>query len=719
MKRGLLSFVIVMILGSISMVAQNLTPEMLSFPREKMFFHDKQLMLFNGRGYVSPREFGTTSFTNVNFGVTALGNYEFFINFYDHTTGITIRDDIGSVWPDYQTKGIGFDPLGCNFRHGAPFVMVTQDEKWQPNLYTRTGTFHKELDGKWISFAIKTDMCVADGRDEVLLKMELRNRDSKPLKMTLIPTQQAKELTSYLQDGDPQVTHNTPFKLASDQLSIDVSSTITTKSDKGLEISLEPGASGTYYFAVTFNPSSKPQPQRMISLEQEFEKAQKRTADNLAWAASNVPQVETDFEMFDDFYRRSLLSVLMCRYERDDFIISPFWSVGTWLYTISWDNSFAADVIAMLDAPSLKRTLQLNFEDGQMKRTYIGWMGSSWDNLYIQEPFAQQVMIEAYLKQTGDTSIFNHQAGDATIYEWMKRWVVELHDKYGRKEDGLIDVGYSTEKIIEIRTDGYNHVVPIVNLLTLELYRKMAEWATMLGDKDAKLYTQYADQLETSINTKLWNEEKGWYDNLYKDGSKESIWTYHLYDVIGSDNLADDKRKKMVSHITEGRFLGEYGFYSVARNDSIHWDRVDGDWGGGGQYAGMPTRIARNLYKSGNNALAWDIIKRVAKYTKYFPYYTQNASTDKPIQEMSSMPLQISAGSGVEAVIYGTFGISPQIDGSLTITPVYHSELGHAKLTGFNYRGDSYDVEMDQTGFMVFKNGICVAELNHGETYTK
>jgi len=300
----------------------------------------------------------------------------------------------------------------------------------------------------------------------------------------------------------------------------------------------------------------------------------------------------------------------------------------------------------------------------------------------------------------------------------LKRWAYELHDNYGRKNDGLIDVGLNTEKIIEIRTDGYNSIVPVVNVLTLDFYNKLAEWALIVNDKEGSTFNKWAQQLKKSINEKLWNEEIGWYDNLYPDGSKAATWTYHLFDLLASPNVDGHKRLRLMSHIKDGVFLGDYSFYSIARNDTLHWDRIDCDWGGGGQYAGMPMRIARNLYKIGNAPLAWDVLKRYAKYTDYFPYMSQNPSTDKPSQDISAMPLQISAGAGVEAVLFGIFGMEPNIDGMLKITPNYHTDLGNAVMKGYKFRGHVYDIEINEKYFTVFCDKKPIAKKQIGETIT-
>lgn len=713
---------VILLLGAGSTVAEAqhasaLTQEALRFPREKMTFEDDQLILFNGRGFVSPREFGMTSFTNVQFQPLNLaGAYDFYINMLEEEAKLVIRDDVATQWKAWCDEMTGWDPLGANFRAYAPKVLVTQDEEWRPNLYTRTGIFNKELEGRWINFGMKTATCVSATDDEVLLKIEMHNRDKALLKLTLMPSHIAKTLSCGGQSGTTDIKVNTPFKLASEQVQINVSSDIPTYNEKGYQIEIPAGEVRTFYFTIRFTVGTAADPSVCIAhLSERFEQAQAKIQQTLQWASDRLPQVNTENKRINALYYRSLLSVLLCRHERENYIIKPFWTVGTWPFTISWDNSYASDILAMLEPASLKETLRLNFTAGQMKRTYIGWNGGAWDMLYIQEPFAQQIMLDAYMNQTGDESILNEMAGDATLYEWMTRWAAELHDKYGRK-DGLIDVGYSTEKIIEIRTDGYNHVVPIVNGLTADLYTKLACWAEKLDKKsDVRKYKAWADQLRVVMNEKLWNPDKKWFDNLYADGSKGTVLTYHLFDLLNSSNISGEQRLGLMSHIRENVFLGEFGFYSIARNDSTHWDRIDGDWGGGGQYAGMPSRIARNLYTIGNAQLGWEVLRRYAKYVDYFPYLTQNPSTDKPKQDRSSMPLQISAGAAAEALLFGTFGIKAEVK-RLSFTPNYHAELGCCTVKNYRWQNNVYDMELIDKLFRVYQNGKLIGEKPYGET---
>jgi glycogen debranching enzyme len=318
-----------------------------------------------------------------------------------------------------------------------------------------------------------------------------------------------------------------------------------------------------------------------------------------------------------------------------------------------------------------------------------------------------------YLRQTGDLTFLDHEEKGATVFEWMKRMGRELVKRYARP-DGLLDFGAGSDKTIEMRTDGYQHVVAAMNGMSLTYFRQLAVWARQRQDPEATHFEQWANQLHTAMNEKLWNEQAGWFDNLYPDGSRHLVWSYHLFDVLDGGFLSEAQQRRLVSHIVEGEFLGPYGMYSVSKSDRVHWDLEDVDWGGGGQYAGAPLRIAELLYRLGYGELGWNVLSRCTRWVDKFPYIPQEIFADFPGNPAVEMPLEISAGSGVQAILFGTFGLRPTIQGTLEISPTYHQELGKASLVGYRFRGQTYDVRMDPWGFEVFKNGMLVARNPHG-----
>lgn len=691
-------------------------PEYYAMHREDIRFDDYQMLLVNYRGFVSPRQYSVTQFTNVQFLPIQAELYNFNLNFYDKGTGRLIEDDVPTKWKSWIDDRESYDPLGSNFRPNSPSIMVTQDEQWQPNQYTRSATFHKEYNKTWVSFSAKSWTNVSYDDDEVFIKLVLSNRNSKNLEMTIVPNQVAENIHCHFKEGDTKAMQIDAFTIGSEVAHARVSSSINETSDKGFEINIPPGKTESYYFAIKFFEPENASPRLVQNdIQERMEAADKKTREMLAWAYHQLPQFTSKNKQLELYYYRCLLSVLMSRYENPNYISDVFWAVGTWPYTISWDNSYASDLIAMLDPASLKGAILTDFEQVKLKRTYVGWNGALWDNLYIQEPFALQIMIEAYLRHTGDYSIFEIEASGASVWEWMQRWVNELQTNY-TNDLGLIDVGYNTEKIIEIRTDGYNHAVPIVNTLTVDLLYTMADWAAKMGlDKLQHKYFDDAEKLQELVNKHLWNEELGWFDNLYPDGSLGTIWTYHLFDLLGTDYLPDHQMYRLVSHLQEGEFLGKFGVYSIARRDSVHWDLIDSDWGGGGQYAGMPGRISRNLYRKGFAGKGWDVLKRNIRYVDYFPYLPQNPRIDTPEQDRSSMPVQIAAGAGLEAIIFGTFGV--RMDGDkLVFKPFNHEDIGEATLRNFNFKGRIFSIQLSRKTFSVFEDGSLIATKFYGQS---
>ena len=91
-----------------------------------------------------------------------------------------------------------------------------------------------------------------------------------------------------------------------------------------------------------------------------------------------------------------------------------------------------------------------------------------------------------------------------------------------------------------------------------------------------------------------------------------------------------------------------------------------------------PMQLVRNLYETGMGQLAWTILSRFTHYADHFPYISQNYRADELFQDESSQPMQVSAGAGIEAIVFGLFGLNPQVDGCLDVHPYYAHELGTA-----------------------------------------
>jgi hypothetical protein len=697
--------------------AQKLTPEMLGKPREEIRFTDNQLRLFNGRGCIYPKQNSLTGLHMVQFPPVDIPQYQFRIDIRDDKNGILMQDNIPELWDEWKEKKSGYDPLGVNFRAGYPYAILCQNEFWKPNSYYREGTYHKKYGKDWISFAIETETMTSGDQDEVYLEIRLTNRSDQPLSLTMIPVQRVRFEDPSSTDNKKIYQEKNPFVLENSLYRVSLCSDLKVRNKDGWKWEIPAHSTEVARFAIHLQLAEDKQPSKYVAdIQQRMLQAQLTTEKRLAWAAEKLPVLKTEHERLDDFYRRSILTVSECKWERENFIVNPFWTAGNWLYTIPWDICFLADMLTMMSPESMRETIGLSFSEEDLVCSNMGWDGCAPGVFYIMQPFALKIMINAYLRQTGDTEFLTKSISGKTILNWMKDWGDMLANDFTSKTSGMIDIGQDTEALVEIRTDGYDHIVPVLNGHAIEYYRWLGSWCEKFGDADGSRFNQMADELEKRFHENLWNAEDRWFDNLYPDGGRKPIYSTLQFDLIGLDIMTGEERLGLLSHLNDNEFLGPYSIYSMSRQDRDHWDRVDTDWGGGGSYTGIPMQLVRNLYESGMGQLAWTILSRFTQYVDYFPYISQNFRADELFQDESSMPMAICAGAGVEAIVFGLFGLSPQIDGALDIHPFYAHELGNAGLSDFQFRGHSFDISMDRYGFKLKRDGKALGSYHHGES---
>ncbi len=697
--------------------AQKLTPEMLGMPREEIRFSDNQLRLFNGRGCIYVKQNSLTGLHTVQFPPVDILQYQFRLDFRDDTHGIMMQDNVPELWEDWKEKRSGYDPLGVNFRAGYPYAILSQNEYWKPNSYYREGTYHKKYGKNWVSFGIETETVVSGSEDEVYLEVRLINRSDQPLSLTIIPVQYIRFEDSSLPSNEKIYQKSGPYVLQNSQFRISLSSDLKERNEDGWKWNLLAGDSKTARFVIHLQKVEDETADIFLpDIEKEMQKAEQITRKRLQWAAKNLPVIKTEHKNLDEFYKRCILTVSECKWERENFIVNPFWTAGSWLYTIPWDICFLSDVLTIMSPESMRETIGLSFSEEDLVCSNMGWDGCAAGVFYIMQPFALKIMIDAYLRQTGDVNFLQSKISGQTILYWMKAWGDILLTDFTSKTSGMLDIGQDTEALVEIRTDGLDYIVPVLNGHGVVYYRWLAEWCKKFDDADSTKFHREALELEQRFHENLWNPKHRWFDNLYPDGGRKPVYSNHLFDLIGLDVMNGEERLGLLSHLNDNEFLGPYSIYSMSRQDREHWDRVDTDWGGGGSYTGIPMQLVRNLYQSGMGQLAWTILSRFTGYVDHFPYISQNFRADELFQDESSMPMAICAGAGVEAIVFGLFGLTPHVDGTLDIHPYYSHELGVANLVDYQFRGHSYDIEMDRYGFKLKRDKQMVGAYNHGET---
>ena len=280
------------------------------------------------------------------------------------------------------------DPLGWNFRAGAPLCLLAQDETWYPHFYRRVGTFHKHFKTGTVSFAIETRTYVSARNDEVLMAIELENRDSEPLTLTLLPSRTdricCRSLTAAVWlawlpiwqtsrgRGWNGRSHQRPVKPA-------ISPSRWPPRTKRRPFTRRVSATGSGRLMLTV----------------------KRNSGGLS---EPLPVLKTQSPQLDNLYKRCLASLAFCRWQRSDFRRQPTWVCGGFICVVTWDFSFSAYALNLIEPQAIRQTLRDVLDIGRMQASYIDIRQPRTlaPFLYIQEPFALRDLIGAYITITGD-----------------------------------------------------------------------------------------------------------------------------------------------------------------------------------------------------------------------------------------------------------------------------------------------------------------------------
>lgn len=696
-----------------------LKPEDLQMKYSDIAFKGRDLRIFNGRGAVSVWDKTVTGLQSLRFPPFCLDEYRFSLAFREKKCDLLIQDIMGDM-SDYMNRtggpdGRGPHPLGTNWekyvKDEKPGFSVTnhihqtllfQDGTWQPGQMERIGHYNKYFDGNRISFSAKTLSAVSAEKDEIFMQLLLTNRDDNELCLKILPIQNIIDpyhLNTYKEvlrpDSFTTIYDNPDCGKMYFYISAD-----TENNDDGWDICLQPGEERTITFSVQFGFLEQVIDIYDKTVKDRFSSAQNAVCKRLETATANLPEIETDNELFDSFYKRSLLTVLESTWHRDDYIIDPFYSCGTWMYTLAWDTSFSSKILALTQPEGLRKAIKLYLESDVMRRTYLHCLGGAAEKPYVQTIFAAVKIVEDYILITQDRDFLNKKLKNGVVLDLIKEAYKNLFDRF-ESEDGLLDFGTASGEIIEIRTDGYRNKVSGVNGIAAMYLLVVANWCKERGDSDADELFKKAEKISYKMNEKMWSDREKWFNCIYTDETPQTIFSYHLFDFFASPLLSEKQRTAMASHICDGEFLGKYGMYSISKKDTLHYDYEDADWGGGGQYIGMPGRIAESMFLTGYGDTAWEILSRIINWSSAYPYFPQEIYTERLDNPDYEMPLEISAGAGIEAILFGVFGIRPQNSGELHISPCYNKILGTAKLTGFKFNNVNYDITLLPEGYLI------------------
>jgi hypothetical protein len=447
-----------------------------------------------------------------------------------------------------------------------------------------------------------------------------------------------------------------------------------------------------------------------------------------------MPSLESDNASLVRFYNRSLVPLLMNRWNVAEFKLNPFYSTGSvrggCVGDYLWNVGECLEILSVFDPDATKAHIRQFLETGV--KSGFGFCPINGGMLHPDYfyPINQEKVIGLtyhYIRNTGDIAFLNEKIGNGTIIDSIVLEALFMDDL--SKPVSLID--YNTcdpqhrggQSHLELRTPigklNYTNVVPDLNGRRYLNYMLAARLSKLAGKPRPDLLER-AGALKMELKKQLWDPGKKWFVYKMPDAKPpitEYRYTVQMYYLLGSGVLDEEEESGLLSHLNEDEFLSEYGLHSLAKHDPAYF-QPDVDNGGPGACTCFPLNIAKTLYIIGKPQLAEDIFKRILWWGERMPYWGDSFYADT-MRYREETPLQstIDAITGAQCIIFGMFGICPDFDGSITIKPSLPPFTTQISLTGVKLRNRLFDVDVKGDVYKVNCQGKSI-KAKIGQTVT-
>jgi hypothetical protein len=572
--------------------------------------------------------------------------------------------------------------------------------KWQPDRITRTGTYHYIVENELISFSVKSDLIPLFSKTGFLLKVTLKNRTDKSMRINLIP------------DVTPGNPSNTPLnkwtyaRPSKGEIARETGANSWSNESVNIDLIMESrdadipeNGSHTFYLAVVYTEKNIKIP--ITGNLKEWEEETVSVWNNrLQRTLKNIPVVTSDIAGMDDYYIRSLASGLVCIWENPAFILNPYLSTlgidGGGLCAYLWDiGGYLPQILTLMLGEGVEK-----YADAMKSVDPGKYYAYTLDGSGVGVSYSYSVWSFVHLVW----NIWKQVGPDTDLYNEAKRLVLE-NEKRQSAVNGLIDYGVQ-ENLLEMRSAGWEHFVASPNAERAWCLDRLADMAERT-DKDivqAVLWKKMAFEIRTNIQKTLWNPQKKWFDCLYPDGHRETVFSIQAFDALRAGACTKEMESDLLSFLREGAFLFPYGISSISAEDEEHYEVNDPDWSGAGIYIGDGAEIAMTMYELGRSELAMDILSRLFWLGKHLPYYPQEHYVDRPAVPAHKRANEISGLSGAQVILYGMAGFDHRIDGSLWLNP-HFPENTSIEIKGYGWKQNYIDISYNKNIVSIFLNG--------------
>ena len=292
-------------------------------------------------------------------------------------------------------------------------------------------------------------------------------------------------------------------------------------------------------------------------------------ADRTREIYRKLPRLESDNAALVHFYDRSLVPLLLNRWDVPEFLLHPYYSTGSvnggCICSYLWDFGEVWEILPLFDPEAAKAHIrQFVATDMISHFAFDPIKGTAWGPWYPVNQEKIVGLIYYYVKNTGDTAFLNDVVSGKTILEH-----VIANAMYGddlTKPVALIDYGPSNSHLELRRGFPYNGVMPDLNGRRYASYLLAAELADVAG-KPAPYLRQRAEDLKVVLKRELWNEKDRWFDFIDARKNRDTRYTIQIFKLFSSNVLDSEEESGLLEHVkSETEFLSEFGMHSLAKD---------------------------------------------------------------------------------------------------------------------------------------------------------
>lgn len=606
--------------------------------------------------------------------------------------------------------------------------------KWLPNAILRWGSTK--------NFTVQTVTAVAPGIRAAVQKVTVKNLTEDRLTMPLavayrgvtrkeetwkfkIPDGEKDCRDNYIADVNPQmlssVCNGAAYRLTT---SLEGMKQFKRAYLWETEVTVPAGESLTFYFSAHMGDERMTLQEALAALgnyELILERSFGYLEEEVKRIDDNLPRLTTDEPALTNLYYRSLVTYILSRWENPDLCAIPYYSTGSitggCMCSYLWDYCGGLMLHPVYDPEGNKEQLRAYLRNDLTQSYALNPVTSGAVGPWY--PINQEkiiLMVYHHIRATGQTEFLFEQVGDKTVLEWMRFHAYVCDDL--SKEADLYDYGEKGNSHLELHHNGngpYNGIMPDLNARRYLNYMRVYELTVLAGQPDEML-PKRAAALAEKLKT-LWNDKEKWYDFIDADGYRDTRYTVQMFKFLNSGVIGEKEREGLISHLNEREFLSQFGLHSLSKLDP-QYDQDDIDNGGGGICTHFTMQICAQLYETGHDALATDILKRVYWWGTRMPYMGDSCAANY-IANRENTPLQgdISSVSAAQMIFFYIFGITPGFDNSIRICPVKNRPANYMQIENAHLRGKTFAVKIDGDTYTVDYDGKHIQAVI-GETVT-